>query len=433
MLSFRHFAMTAAAVALVAPTTSLAQTRASFERTLARAPVVESPRDVAFSAGGAAYIADDRRNELIRLAPDGTATVLAGPSDTFSQPHGVTLDGSGQVVVAERDRAISRFGGDGQRKDRFDGAVGGETIRPIDVALLPDGLVVVEQRRILRFRGTGDDALTDSGRWAVLAGGFQSLTAVIAVDAERVAVTDAGDRRLKLVALADGAVVDSVGGDGTALEEFRQPDGLALRENGDLLVADTFNDRIKVFPGQAGQDRLVAPHVLEAQGMERPGCVAVIPGGDSERIATCTGVIDYPSHQGERRVDLFSFGRRPAPPASPSPPVGSGPGGSPQSPAEKAPAAGSLRSRAVAGLERRGFRCVRRARVTVCRRKPNASLRVVARPGAVVGVRERGVLRRAQAGAGGVAVIRSPRRFAAARVRTVTVRVDRRTVRARLR
>jgi hypothetical protein len=430
----RRCALVTAIAGLAAPAAASAQTKASFERTLARSPIVESPRDAAFAADGTAYITDDRRHELVRIDPDGKATVLVDGSDTFAQPHGVVLDAAGRIVVAERGHsALMRFDRDGQRHDGFTGMVGGEIIRAIDVATIADGLVVVEEKRILRFRGGADDALSDASRWSVLATGFGSLTAVSGVDADRIAVTDSLDRKLKLVRLADGSVADAVGGDGTGLEEFRQPDGIALRENGDVLVADTFNDRIKVFPGQAGKDRLVAPHVLEAEGIERPGCIAVIPGGDAERFATCTGVIDYPSYQGERRADLFSLGARPAPPASsaPSPSPSSGGASSP------APAAGDPRPPAgtdrAAALARRGWRCVRRGPVGVCRRRADASLRVVVVPGTRVLVRERGVVRRATADARGVAVIRSPRRFATTAVRVVSVRAGGRTVRARLR
>lgn len=418
---------------LAAPAAVSAQTKASFERTLARGPVVESPRDAAFAADGTAFITDDRRHELVRVDADGRATVIVDAADTFNQPHGVTLDGAGRVVVAERGHSVVvRFDRDGHRQDGFTGMVGGEIIRPIDVAALPDGLVVVEQTRILRFRGAGDEPLSDASRWSVLATGFGSLTAVTRVDGERIAVTDAGDRRLKLVRLADGSVLDAVGGDGVELEEFRQPDGIALRENGDVLVADTLNDRIKVFPAQAGKDRLVAPHVLQADGMERPGCVVAIPGGDAERIATCTGVIDYPSYQGERRVDLFSFGRRPAAPAQPSSPSAAPGGGAPPAPGASNPQQ-PADAGATAALTRRGWRCVRRGAISVCRRKPNASLRVVVAPGRRVSVRERRVVRRATADARGVAVIRSPRRFAGAAVRVVSVRAGGRTVRVRLR
>jgi hypothetical protein len=433
----RRCILAAACAGLSAPAAAFAQTSASFERTLARGPVVESPRDVAFAPDGTAYVADDRRNALIRVAPDGAAAVLVAESETFSQPHGVTIDGAGRIVVAVRGRAaLARFGRDGQRQDAFAGMVGGEAIRPIDVAVLADGLVVVEQQRILRFRGSGEDPLSDGSRWSVVAAGFGSLTAVTAVDAARVAVTDSLDRKLKLVRLDGGTIADSAGGDGSGPDEFRQPDGLSLRENGDLLVADTLNDRIKVFPAQAGRDLLAEPYVLNAAGMARPGCVVPVPGGDAERFVTCTGVIDYPSYTGERRVDLFSFGARPAQAQTPAP--AGGPSPAPASTPSPAPAGGARPGAPAAGgplaaLQRRGWRCARRGTVAVCRRRPNATLRVVTAPGTRVLVRERRVVRRAVADPRGVAVIGSPRRFAAAAVRDVSVRAGGRTVRARLR
>lgn len=70
------------------------------------------PADVATDAAGNRYMADTYGNRILKVAPDGTTSVLAGTgqagdrdgdgaSASFSLPSGVVLDASGVLYVAD--------------------------------------------------------------------------------------------------------------------------------------------------------------------------------------------------------------------------------------------------------------------------------------------------------------------------------------------
>jgi outer membrane protein assembly factor BamB len=58
------------------------------------------PSGVAVAADGDIFVADLRRNDIQRFAPDGT---FRGNLGTFASPVDLTLDGSGNLVFAEQD------------------------------------------------------------------------------------------------------------------------------------------------------------------------------------------------------------------------------------------------------------------------------------------------------------------------------------------
>lgn len=431
----------AALAAGTLPAPAAGATRADFERTVVASPAVTSPRDVAFAPDGTAFITDDQGDRLLRVSPDGTTATIADAADTFDTPHGIALEASGNLVVAERGHAaVMRIAPGGGRLGTFTGFVGGEIIRPIDVTPVGDrGLLVTDQNhRVLRFTGSPTDSLEDLGRWSVLVPegptasdrrlGFPS--AIVMVDDERFAVADSESRKVKLFRLSDGFLLDAVGGDGIELDQFRDPEGLAMRPNGDLLVADAFNDRVKLFPAQAGKDSFTAPEILDAPGMRRPACVAPVPGEDRDRIATCTGSGGHDYHEGEKQVDVFALPLNPQPPAQPETAQPAGPGGTAAAPAPPRRGLGLV----TADLRSRGYRCSRAFALlsgdaAVCRRRRTATLRLVvevprsARLALTAQERDRRRTLRLSLEAGQARIVRLPARRTFARLARRTVRL----------
>ncbi len=222
-------------------------------------------------------------SQIIKLAPDGTVSVLAGSADTgyadgpgataqFSSPHGVAVDGAGNVYVADTsnrrirkvtpDGTVSTVAGDGTRGFLDGPAATAQFDSPVGVAVDGQGTVFVADESRIR-------KITPDGMVSTLAGsgifGYQEgpgATAQFAspegvsVDAGgNVYVADRNNSRIRKIA-PDGTVSTLAGsggygfvdGPGTAAQ-FASPTGLAVDVGGNVFVADSSNNRIrKVAP-----------------------------------------------------------------------------------------------------------------------------------------------------------------------------------------
>ncbi len=187
------------------------------------------PFGVAVDALGNTYLADAGDNNVIwRIDPIGRATVLAGGREgfadgwgrdaAFNTPSAIAFDPAGSLVVADTgNNAIRRVspaglvttitgGGEATRVDgaardaRFNG--------PVGLAVAPDGAVIVADTYNDCIRRVARD-----GRVTTVAGGGGP-----------------GYR--------DGAATDAL---------FDTPSGVAVDEVGDIYVADTGNDAVRLL------------------------------------------------------------------------------------------------------------------------------------------------------------------------------------------
>jgi len=187
-----------------------------------------APRGVATDNAGNVYVADSYNDTVRKITPAGVVTTLAGTAGMtgstdgmgaaarFNDPHGVAVDGSGNVYVAEPFNY---------------------TIRKIT----PAGMVTTMAGLALEFGsadGTGPTAR------------FVSPLAVAATDsAGNVYVADLGNYTIRKV--TSTGVVSTLAGtagkggsvDGTgAAARFEGPVGVAADNAGNVYVADIFND-----------------------------------------------------------------------------------------------------------------------------------------------------------------------------------------------
>jgi sugar lactone lactonase YvrE len=195
----------------------------------------KSPASVAVDHAGNVYVADTNNHRIRRISPEGAVTTLAGPTEAgyaagyadgpatvarFQGPRSVAVDGAGNVYVAD---------------------AGNHCIRRI----APGGAA---SPTVTTLAGAKEPGYVD-GQGAEARFNFPSG---VAVDAEgNVYVADTANHRIRKIT-PDGAVTTLAGSgepgdaDGPAAEaQFRAPEGVAVDADGNLIVADTGNHRIR--------------------------------------------------------------------------------------------------------------------------------------------------------------------------------------------
>ena len=142
--------------------------------------------------------------------PDGAGPLELGDGQ-FNEPWGVAVGPSGQIFVSDTwNHRVERFDSSGH----FSGKWGRFGNNPVA------GGAPAEEPIFYGPRGISD--------------GF---------DGELV-VSDTGNKRL-LVFSPDGGLLRTIGNGGAGLEQWNEPVGIAPDQNGTLLVADTWNRRVK--------------------------------------------------------------------------------------------------------------------------------------------------------------------------------------------
>lgn len=236
----------------------------------------QGPGGVAVDAQGNIFVADTLNHSIRRIsAVDGAVSTLAGNGQAgatdgagsaarFNAPRGLTVDRTGQVIVADS---------------------GNHAIRQIS----PDGTVTTIAGQ-LQTRGRTDGPAASA---------LFSGPAGVAVDAAgSIYVADTQNALIRVITTAGGArTVRTVAGSGLnglqdgegVLAAFSLPSGVALDSSGNLVVADTGNHLIRYVQmtgsvgtvmtiagsGQAGsQDGVGAGATFSS-----PTGLAVVPGG----------------------------------------------------------------------------------------------------------------------------------------------------------
>jgi DNA-binding beta-propeller fold protein YncE len=193
------------------------------------AALFNGPTGVTLDGSGNIFVADTTNNEIRRVTPDGVVTTFvgqttagtsdgAGTSAQFSSPHGLAVDAAGNLFVAD---------------------TGNHTIRKVT----PDGTVST-------FAGIAGTIGADDG--PVASATFYNPTALAFDSAGNLYVADRGNNVIRLI--TPGGTVTTVGGqigasgslDGTGDNaRFNGPNGIAIDGAGNLYVADTFNSTLR--------------------------------------------------------------------------------------------------------------------------------------------------------------------------------------------
>ena len=245
---------------------------------------LSSPYGVGLMRDGNVVVADSGNNR-IRVVVGGTVTTLGsgrsgfadGSATTamFNRPSGFDIMRNGSIVVADTfnyrirlvasDGTVTTLAGSGTKGFADGSATTARFNDPSDVAVTQNGSFVVADSGNNRIRLVASDGtvttLAGSGTSGFADGSaataqFTSPFSVAVMQSGSIVVADSGNNRIRLVFLdGDGkTAVMTIAGSGIngfanapALDaQFSNPSGLGLMQNGNVVVADSNNHRIRL-------------------------------------------------------------------------------------------------------------------------------------------------------------------------------------------
>ncbi len=254
------------------------------------------PRGVAIDGAGNVYIADADNHRIRKVDADtGTISTIAGNGEwgyggdggpateaILDEPHGVALDGDGNIYIADLGNArirkvdadtgtISTIAGNGERD--YDGDGGPATEAQLDG---PQGVA---------FDAAGNLYIADA--WS-----------------KRIRKVDAGTGIISTIA---GTGERSYGGDGGPATEahLHHPRGVAIDGAGNVYIADADNHRIRKVDAATGTISTLAGITEVEDGGPATSSRLVQPQGVAVDGTGHVYITDLWSHS-IRRVDAFT-------------------------------------------------------------------------------------------------------------------------------
>jgi len=247
----------------------------------ATAALLTSPSDVAVVGTAGAYlIADTSNHRVRRVDANGVITTVAGGDGQLNQPRGVSPTSDGGFLIADTGNSVIRrvsptgvmtvvVGTPGVVGSGGDGgpATGALLDHPGGVAAFADGSYLIADTGndvvrlvsaggvITRVAGTTTSARATSG------GGFATSSSLsaparaipLAGGGGGFLIADTGNNRIRKVA-ANGTITTVAGtgvpgsaGDGgpATAAQLSGPEGLAVRADGSVVIADSTGERIR--------------------------------------------------------------------------------------------------------------------------------------------------------------------------------------------
>lgn len=241
-----------------------------------------SPYGLAIDQQGNLYVGDVANHRIRKISPDGKVTTLAGAKKGFSDrtggqakfnhPYGVAVDNNNDVFVADSyNNKIRKITPDGKvttiAGNGHDGFVDGSVLQaefyvPIGIVVDADGNIYIGDEGNSSIRKITSDGnvstLAGNGKFSYSDGVGRNAAfnapGAIALDAEgNLFVADYFNNSIRKVS-PTGNVSKIAGNlkkgfaDGKASEaQFHYPFGIAVNQEGVIYVGDHFNHRVRMI------------------------------------------------------------------------------------------------------------------------------------------------------------------------------------------
>lgn len=309
-----------------------------FAQGQANAQTLLLPSAEAYDAAGNLFFVDANRNQIFEVSLSGALTSIAGNGTQgfagdnalainaeLNAPQGIAIGTDGTVYIADTgsqrirsivDGIITTVAGNGQRGFSGDNAAATAAKLNTPTALVVDaqgGLLVcdtvnhrvrrITQGIITTVAGNGIQGFSGDGSVAIAAE-LDSPTGIAVASDGRVLVADTHNQRIRAIAV-DGTIttiagigVGGFGGDGASAlaAQLSLPRGIAIDVSGNILIADSNNQRLRSINTQ-GIITTVAGNGV--QGLSQDGSIAVTASLNTPRAVAASaseiGFTDTPN------------------------------------------------------------------------------------------------------------------------------------------
>lgn len=256
----------------------------------AASAMLSYPTGLAIDASGNIYIADGGNNRIRKVDTSGTITTIAGTGTagysgddgpalqaTFNQPFGLALDSTGNLFISDIGNSVVRKIDTSQIITTFAGngiaGYGGDNGPATQAMLdLPRGLATDSVGRvyiadagnhrvrkvdsfgiIITFAGNGNSGFSGDGGSPTSAAIGNPRAVAVSAGGGILYISNAGSSRVRTVS---GGAINTLAGstygyDGDSKpvlsSQFATPGGVLLNRGGNVVVADTYNGRLRTM------------------------------------------------------------------------------------------------------------------------------------------------------------------------------------------
>ena len=230
----------------------------------------KQPAGLAVTGTGDVYVADTGHHQIRVIHPDGRVDVVAGsgspgtsdgvgPTAQFHGPRGLAFDETrGVLYVADTgnhvirevtlDGVVRTVAGSGRPGADDGNATRAEFRSPSSIAIDPTS-------NVLYVADTGNSsirAVTSAGDVTTVATGLKQPEAIAFANDGTLYVADTLNHVIRRVTHAGMTTVAGFGQPGfqdglAATARFNEPSGIAVTENGDVVVGDRLNHRVRLI------------------------------------------------------------------------------------------------------------------------------------------------------------------------------------------
>jgi uncharacterized protein (TIGR03437 family) len=198
-----------------------------------------APRGVALDSLRNVYVADTGNNRVCKITPTGGLTVIASQ---LKAPQAVAVDSAGNVYIADTgNNQVLKLSAAG-------------TSAAVAQALAPAGLAIDPSGTLYISESTGISKLPIGGTLTTVLDGLNDPGGLAVTAAGNLVVAETGNQRVLLV---QGPVATPIAGTGTAgfsgdggpatAAALDAPEGIALDGQGNIWIADSGNQRIRML------------------------------------------------------------------------------------------------------------------------------------------------------------------------------------------